>query len=121
MLSTNPPTLSRGYVNPADVMFGRSKRSYSLAAGSDQEEWLREEQLGDAILTTREIAAELRCSKAQVYRLLNGAVKDVLKLPYISLGRKKVVRRSTFEDWKRINEGCIFSNNADSNAVARAS
>src|SRR5438105_3695639 len=53
----------------------------------------------DQILTTAEIAAELRCSKAQVYRLLNGEVRDVPKLPCISLGRKKVVRRSSFEEW----------------------
>lgn len=75
----------------------------------------------DTILTAVEVAAELRCSKAQVYRLLNGAVKDVPKLPYISLGRKKVVRRSTLEDWKQHNEGCILSDDADSDAVARAS
>ena len=77
--------------------------------------------MNDQILTTTEIAVELRCSKAQVYRLLNGAVKDVPKLPYIALGRKKVIRRSTFEDWKRANEGSIFGSDADSDAVARAS
>ena len=44
------------------------------------------------ILTAKEVAEELRCSRAQVYRLLNGAVKDVPQLPYISLGRKRVVR-----------------------------
>lgn len=60
------------------------------------------------ILTAKEVAEELRCSRAQVYRLLNGMVKDVPKLPYISLGRKRVVRRSALEDWKRLNEGCIF-------------
>ena len=73
------------------------------------------------ILTATEVAAELRCSKAQVYRLLNGEVKDVPKLPYISLGRKKLVRRSTLEDWKRVNEGCMLAGDADSDAVARAS
>jgi excisionase family DNA binding protein len=73
------------------------------------------------ILTATEVAAELRCSKAQVYRLLNGEVKDVPRLPHISLGRKKLVRRSTLEDWKRVNEGCILSGDADSDAVVRAS
>ena len=73
------------------------------------------------ILTAKEMAEELRCSKAQVYRLLDGDVKDVPKLPYISLGRKKLVRRSTLEDWKRVNEGCILSDDANSDAVARAS
>jgi hypothetical protein len=73
------------------------------------------------ILTAKEVAEELRCSKAQVYRLQDGDVKDVPKLPYISLGRKKLVRRSTLEGWKRLNEGCILSDDADSDAVARAS
>jgi predicted DNA-binding transcriptional regulator AlpA len=73
------------------------------------------------ILTAKEVALELRCSRAQVYRLLNGSVKDVPQLPYISLGRKRVVRRSALEDWKRRNEGCIFSVDADSDVVARAS
>jgi excisionase family DNA binding protein len=73
------------------------------------------------ILTAKEVAEELRCSRAQVYRLLKGTVKDVPKLPYISLGRKRVVRRSALEDWKRLNERCILSVDADSDAVARAS
>ena len=94
-------------------------RPFGTIDGLQESPW--EGQLSDSVLTTLEIAVELRCSKAQVYRLLNGVVKDVPKLPYIALGRKKVVRRSTFEDWKRVNEGSIFSGDADSNAVARAS
>jgi hypothetical protein len=107
------------YGDPVDVTF--CGRTYSSHLGTDRDASFCEEQLSDSILTTQEIAVELRCSKAQVYRLLNGAVKDVPKLAYISLGRKKVVRRSTLEDWKRVNEGCIVSDDADSDAVARAS
>jgi len=58
----------------------------------------------DEILTAAEIAAEIRCSKPQVYRLMNGVVPGVPPLPYISLGRKKVVRRSSLESWKRASE-----------------
>jgi hypothetical protein len=47
------------------------------------------EEMSDQILTTGEIAVELRCSKAQVYRLLNGAVKDVPKLAYRAPLNKK--------------------------------
>ena len=65
--------------------------------------------MSDEILTATEIAAELRCSKAQVYRLLNGEVRDVPRLPAISLGRKKVVRRSSLEDWKQDNEKGILA------------
>jgi hypothetical protein len=63
----------------------------------------------DPILTAREIATELRCSKAQVLRIINGAVKGVTPLASISLGRKKVIRRSTFEAWKRVNEATAVS------------
>jgi hypothetical protein len=57
-----------------------------------------------SILTAKEIADELRCSKAQVYRLMNGEIPGVTPLPTLSLGRKKVVIRASFEAWKRANE-----------------
>jgi hypothetical protein len=60
--------------------------------------------LGEEILVAVEIAVELRCSPAQVHKLMNGTVKGSTKLPFIRNGRKKVVRRSTFEAWKRQNE-----------------
>jgi predicted DNA-binding transcriptional regulator AlpA len=75
--------------------------------------------MSDEILTATEIAAELRCSKAQVYRLLNGEVRDVPRLPAISLGRKKVVRRSSLEDWKQDNEKGILAGEPGTNAVGR--
>jgi len=75
--------------------------------------------MSDQILTTTEIAAELRCSKAQVYRLLNGEVRDVPKLPFICLGRKKVVRRSSFEEWKQDNEKGILCGEPEMHAVGR--
>ncbi len=59
----------------------------------------------DEILTVAEVASDLRCSKAHVYHAINGKVAGVSKLPAISMGRKKLVRRSTLERWKRANEG----------------
>ena len=58
----------------------------------------------DPILTPKEIAGQLRCSKAQVYRLMNGQVPGITPLPNLPLGRKKVIMRSSFEAWKRANE-----------------
>ncbi len=70
------------------------------------------------ILTAKEVAAELRCSKSQVYKLMNGDVKDRTILPHIALGRKKVVRRSSFEAWKRLNEnGAILADDSEMKAV----
>jgi predicted DNA-binding transcriptional regulator AlpA len=70
------------------------------------------------ILTAKEVAAELRCSKAQVYKLMNGEVRDRTVLPHIALGRKKVVRRSSLEAWKRANEiSAILSADSEMKAV----
>ena len=58
----------------------------------------------DAILTVPEVAADLRCSRAHVYNVINGSVAGVSPLPAIAMGRRKLVRRSTLEQWKRTNE-----------------
>lgn len=60
--------------------------------------------LQDMILTAGEVAAELRCSKAQVHKLINGEVKGCPKLRAISIGRKRVIRRSSLEAWKQESE-----------------
>jgi len=70
------------------------------------------------ILTAKEVADELRCSKAQVYKLMNGEVKERTVLPHLALGRKKVVRRASLEAWKRANEiGAILSPDSEMKAV----
>jgi hypothetical protein len=58
----------------------------------------------DPVLTIPEVAAELRCSKAHVYNVINGKVKGVSSLPTIAIGRRKLVRRSTLDRWKCANE-----------------
>jgi hypothetical protein len=58
----------------------------------------------DNVLTVGEVAAELRCSKAQVYRLMNGEVDGLTPLPTLALGRKRVVMRASLEAWKHRNE-----------------
>jgi len=58
----------------------------------------------DEILTAAEVAAELRCSKAHVYNTIAGKVEGVSPLPAICMGRRKLVRRSALEEWKRTNE-----------------
>jgi excisionase family DNA binding protein len=59
---------------------------------------------GDEILTVAEVASELRCSRAHVYNAIVGNVAGVSPLPAIAMGRRKLVRRSALEGWKRINE-----------------
>ena len=41
------------------------------------------------ILTAKEVAEELHCSKAQVYKLMNGEVKNRTMLPHIDLRTQK--------------------------------
>ena len=71
----------------------------------------------DSLLTAQEVAAELRCSKAQVYKLINGEVNGASRLPAIAIGRKKVVQRSSLESWKRANENGAIVGTLEVNAV----
>jgi excisionase family DNA binding protein len=72
----------------------------------------------DEILTVAEVAVELRCSKAHVYNAIAGKVEGVSALPAISMGRRKLVRRSALEQWKKLNEtGGGNANMASSSAI----
>jgi hypothetical protein len=61
----------------------------------------------DPILTATEVAADLRCSKAHVHKLINGTVAGAPPLPAIHIGRRVVVRRSTLELWKARSENVV--------------
>lgn len=56
------------------------------------------------VLTVGEVAKMLRISKAHVHNLIKGTVKGVSPLPVISLGRRRLVRRSTLDAWERKSE-----------------
>jgi Helix-turn-helix domain len=56
------------------------------------------------ILTAQDVAAELKCSTTHVYKVIRGRVKNVSRLPAICVGRRKLVRRSSLEQWKTLNE-----------------
>jgi hypothetical protein len=62
----------------------------------------------EEMLTVAEVAAELRCSKAHVHNAIHGKVAGVSPLPAIHLGRRKIVRRSAFDRWKKVNERPSF-------------
>ena len=71
----------------------------------------------DPILTAKEVAIDLRCSKAQVYRLMNGCVEGVTALPHLALGRKRVIPRSILERWKRQNISGMIRGDSEKNTV----
>ena len=51
------------------------------------------------VLTTREGARLLRCSKAHFCNLLNGVVHGVPPLPYLQLGRRRLIRKTILIEW----------------------
>jgi excisionase family DNA binding protein len=72
----------------------------ALPEGSDSRPGPREH----GILTVIEVAAELRCSKAHVHHLISGKVPGATPLPSLWLGRRRLILRSTFEQWLRNSE-----------------
>jgi len=56
------------------------------------------------VLTLLDAATLLHCSKTHVCNLVNGRVPGVPALPAISLGRRKLIRRSSLNAWIDANE-----------------
>ena len=56
------------------------------------------------ILTIREVATILRCSKAHVANVLSGKVAGIERLTHLSVGRRKLVRRDWLEHWMENNK-----------------
>jgi len=69
------------------------------------------------ILTVAEVALELRCSKAHVYNVIAGKVDGVCALPAISMGRRKLVRRTALEHWMEMNEATPDGGNITSSSA----
>jgi excisionase family DNA binding protein len=59
---------------------------------------------GAHVLTVIEVAAELRCSKAHVLNLINGRVSGARPLPSLWLGRRRLIRRCSLDEWIKANE-----------------
>jgi excisionase family DNA binding protein len=51
------------------------------------------------ILTIKEVADELRCSKTHVQHAISGKLSGVPRLAHVSMGRRKLVRRDWLNDW----------------------
>jgi hypothetical protein len=82
-------------------------------------------ELNEEVLTIADVARDLRCSKAHVYKIINGTVPGVSPLRAILMGRRRVVLRSTLERWKRENQRCaqrddMLAGSPEIDAVGRA-
>jgi len=97
-----PLLIGRDPSEPEFLWLIGSKQTRMYAAESQT-------RLADELLSPSEVAEELRCSKAHVYKIIHGNVAGVSCLPAINLGRRKLVRRSCFEQWKRSNETATTS------------
>ena len=56
------------------------------------------------ILTIREVADILRCSKTHAQNVIVGKVQGLPKLTHLSLGRRKVVRKEWLDQWMEENK-----------------
>lgn len=56
------------------------------------------------ILTIKEVAGILRCSKTHALNVLEGKVRGLPKLTHLSLGRRKVVRKDWLDEWMEANK-----------------
>ena len=56
------------------------------------------------VLTVREAAGLLRCSKAHVHHLIRGTVPGVRPMPSLWLGRRRLILRASFEEWLKSSE-----------------
>ena len=56
------------------------------------------------ILTVKEVADILRCSKAHVHNAIHGKVHGLPKLTHLTMGRRKLVRRDWLEQWLETNK-----------------
>jgi hypothetical protein len=56
------------------------------------------------VLTVKEIADILRCSKAHVANVLNGKVRGLPQLTHLNVGRRRLVRREWLVTWMDANK-----------------
>jgi excisionase family DNA binding protein len=55
-------------------------------------------------LTVKEVAVILRCSKTHALNVLEGRVRGVPKLPHLSVGRRKLIKKEWLEAWMEENK-----------------
>jgi len=80
-------------------------KSPIVREASSFEDLLRQPLLGlPEVLTVNEVAQVLRCSKAHICKIINDQVPGTPQLPAITLGRRKLVRRTTLLRWIADNE-----------------
>jgi excisionase family DNA binding protein len=56
------------------------------------------------VLTMREVASILRCSKTHVSNAVNGKVPGLPRLTHVALGRRILIRKEWLQEWMEANK-----------------
>ena len=56
------------------------------------------------MLTIREVALVLRCSKTHIQNALEGKILGLPRLMHLPMGRRKVIRRDWLQQWMDANK-----------------
>ena len=86
--------------NLVGICYGIRSRPVNLAPYSLEE--IMENT--SSILTVKEVADILRCSKAHVHNAIHGKVAGLPRLTHLTMGRRKLVRRDWLEQWMETNK-----------------
>lgn len=63
-----------------------------------------EQSIHSSILTIKDVAEILKCSRAHVSKVINGLVPGVGRLTHLAVGRRKLVRREWLDQWVERNK-----------------
>ena len=56
------------------------------------------------LLTLKEVAEIMRCSKTHVSKALHGKIPGVPRLTHLAVGRRKLVRRDWLDEWLEVSK-----------------
>jgi excisionase family DNA binding protein len=59
------------------------------------------------LLTLKEVAALLHCSKAHICKVVLGRVVGCPAIPSVALGRRRLIRRESLAAWIQANEKAL--------------
>lgn len=55
-------------------------------------------------LTLKEVAGILRCSRTHALNVIEGRVRGLSRLPHLTFGRRKLVRKEWLDSWMEENK-----------------
>jgi excisionase family DNA binding protein len=105
-----------GPLKASKLLLGRSDRSGRpralFAEGSESRNSIRRKPMNSGtqatppreVLTLREVASILRCSKTHVSNAVNGKVPGLPRLTHVAIGRRILIRKEWLDEWMETNK-----------------